>query len=174
MTSELRDETGWCGGRSTSGGNDRGLRESIPAPGVRRRWWPSSATIAEGERRTIRQSFQRGAARRSQVGRDRSFEAQNPGSRGGTVRSHYSPDYRLDQWSRLAALYPEGERAPPSSGRCQPGQRFRSPEIREVSCPTVKNSHAPATLIEPISVLRLSPQARAPKQALPRDPRGPT
>ena len=37
MTSDLRGEAGWCGGRSTSGGGYRDPWVREPAPGVRRR-----------------------------------------------------------------------------------------------------------------------------------------
>ena len=71
--------------------------------------------------------FQNGAARRGQVGRGpmSSGGAMSSPPTGGSFawspkprtarrdqRSHNSPDYRLDQWSRLARSLPQGKEHP--------------------------------------------------------------
>ena len=51
-----------------------------------------------------------------------------PGSRGGTDGPIYSPDDRLDQWSRLAAPFPEGGRSTSRTGSLSAARSVRSPK----------------------------------------------
>ena len=86
MTSDLRGETGWCGGRSTSGGDIVGaVGELILHPGSGAGQEPMIGSCRGGRRRIVARGLRgRLRAPHSSWPADTMPPTQAPGSRGGT------------------------------------------------------------------------------------------